>query len=103
MVPERRLVISRLLVIADPDKDQIPLIILRPVRIILPVDLICRRPGILLILQLNQNRGMIRRLRIKFKYLFSTPIAQNTSCSSLWADRAVSPLVRPLEPLRSVR
>ena len=35
-------------------------------------------------------------------YLFSTPIAQNTSCSSLWADRAVSPLVRPLEPLRTL-
>ena len=59
---EQRFVVSDSFVVADPSKDQIPIIMCKPFGILLPVSLLNRRIGISVVLQFNQHCRNIRLL-----------------------------------------
>ena len=60
---EARFVIWKVPVIIDPNQDQLPSVVLQPLRILLPVDLFDGGIGVFFILQLDQQRREIRLFR----------------------------------------
>ena len=62
---KHRLFVFNFFVVIDPDKNKVALIMLKPLRILLPVDLSNRGIRAFLIFQFNQHRRNIRSLRDK--------------------------------------